>query len=150
MRRLMMFILMCAFLIGGMFVDESDAARKKKATSFRKALVTAAKTAAAKGDITGREYRKIRIVSLWPRMLGKMEAECFAAGVAAGEIPIESQIVGFDWDSLLAFIEKLLPLILQLIDLFSDNVSAIISGGTVPWVPNIGVSPMPAVFQQAA
>ena len=73
-----------------------------------------------------RKDREIGLVQHWriqaavrrPRTAAKIYAGVIDEGLAAGVLGAEGEVDGFDWDSLLAFIEKLLPLILQIISMF--------------------------------
>jgi hypothetical protein len=54
-----------------------------------------------------------------PRQLRAIYAGVTEAAIDAGMVDASSDADGFDWNALLAFIERLIPLILQLISLFS-------------------------------
>ena len=54
-----------------------------------------------------------------PRQLQRIYALVADESIAAGMVPADASADGFDWESILAFIERLIPLILQLISLFS-------------------------------
>jgi hypothetical protein len=79
-----------------------------------------------KAATKARKDREIGLVQHWriqaamrrPRTVSKVYAGVIDEGLAAGLLPGDSDADGFDWDSLLAFIEKLLPLILQIISMF--------------------------------
>jgi hypothetical protein len=53
-----------------------------------------------------------------PRTLQKIYGGVIDKGIESGLMMADAEADGFDWDSLLAFIERLLPLILQLIAIF--------------------------------
>jgi hypothetical protein len=73
-----------------------------------------------------RNSREIGLIQYWrlmnavnsPRQLSKIYAGVVDEAIACGEMSEATDLDGFDWDSLLAFIERLLPLILQLIAIF--------------------------------
>lgn len=74
-----------------------------------------------------RKNREIGLIQMWrinaatrnPRQLAKIYAGVCDEAMQAGLFASEDDEYGIDWSSLLAFIEKLLPLILQLISIFS-------------------------------
>lgn len=85
---------------------------------FKKALLTAAKQAQDDGDISAQDYRRLSFALKIPGVAAKMEA-------AMAEQAVESGVAtagAIDWDSLLAFIKEMIPIIMQLIQLFSDNL----------------------------
>ena len=79
-----------------------------------------------KAAAKARKDREIGLIQHWriqsavnrPRVAAKIYAGVVDEGLAAGVLLSEGDADGFDWDSLLAFIEKLLPLILQIIAMF--------------------------------
>ena len=62
---------------------------------------------------------RINMATRNPRQLAKIYAGVTEAAVDAGMVDANASADGFDWTTLLAFIERLIPLILQLISLFS-------------------------------
>ena len=86
--------------------------------SFSVAVISAAETARKGGEIGWFSLWRIRAAVRSPRKLAKIYGgvcdEAIAAGIASGTEDAD----GFDWENILAFIERLLPLILQLISLF--------------------------------
>lgn len=76
--------------------------------------------AVSESDLDDREKRRIlrKLRRPWVavRVTDLVTSEAFDAGVIG--LTDDAQGFGVDWDSLLEFIERLLPLILQLIDLF--------------------------------
>jgi len=91
-----------------------------KPKSFAKTLRKAAKEAWRNGDLSRWDLAKVRLATrINPAGIQEAQAavedEAMAAGLCMSN---ETFGEGFDWDALLAFITKLLPLILQLIALF--------------------------------
>lgn len=85
---------------------------------FKKSLLEAAKQAESDGDISAQDYRKLSFALRIPGVAAKMEAamtdHAIESGVAkAGQI---------DWGKLLSFIKEMIPVILQLIQLFAENL----------------------------
>lgn len=87
-------------------------------SDFRKALMQAAKAAREKGEITTAQYFKIAAMSRVPKVLANLEASMHEAAIEEGL----ATTAAVDWDAIIEFIEKLIPLIIQLIDLFSSNM----------------------------
>jgi hypothetical protein len=94
---------------------------------FSAALLKAADSAARKGDISRLSVLRLRVRSLSPAFLEQARDLAVTQIVFSGE---ESEFVPFDdsgkvevnridWEGLIAFLERLLPLILKLIDLFA-------------------------------
>ena len=71
--------------------------------------------------------RRIGLIQHWrinaatrnPRQLQRIYAGVIDESIAAGVATADQSADGFDWTNLISFIERLLPLILQLISLFS-------------------------------
>ena len=82
---------------------------------FRRSLLEAAKRARQSGEITAMEYFTLSAASRNPRVLDKMQAAVHEAAIEDGL----ATATAIDWDSLIEFIEKLIPIIIKLIDLFS-------------------------------
>ena len=74
-----------------------------------------------------RSNREIGLIQNWrlnaasnnPRQLQRIYAGVVDEGIRAGTMDPEASTYGFDWESILAFIRELIPLILQLISIFS-------------------------------
>ena len=99
--------------------------------SFRRGVIKAAVKAAKEGTITRRDVVKIRVAMFSPAFRDQAYQLAVVQMSASGSdalgsdaVPIDEdgKIVetAIDWDKLFAFIEKLLPLILQLIDAFGQ------------------------------
>jgi hypothetical protein len=82
---------------------------------FRKTLLEAARQARQAGEITPMEYFALSAASRNPRVLEKMQASLHEAAIEEGLATTQA----IDWSSLIDFIEKLIPIIIKLIDLFS-------------------------------
>jgi hypothetical protein len=86
---------------------------------FRKTLIKAAEEAQASGEITRGELFRLRFASLRPQVAAQMEKCCAEQATSEGLMPAAGNLNAFDWTQLLAFIKELLPLILQIISIFS-------------------------------
>lgn len=84
-------------------------------SKFRRTLLAAARQARQAGDITAAQFFMLSAASRNPAALDKMQAAVHEAAIEEGLATAQA----IDWDSLLDFIEKLIPIIIQLIDLFS-------------------------------
>lgn len=82
---------------------------------FRRNLLEAARNARQAGDITPAQYFLLSAASRSPIVLDQIQAAVHEAAIEEGLATPQA----VDWDALLAFIEKLIPIIIQLIDLFS-------------------------------
>lgn len=81
---------------------------------FRRALLEAGRKARDSGEITAIEFFMLSAASRNPRVLDKMQAAVHEAAIEEGLATAQA----IDWDSLISFIEKLIPIIIKLIDLF--------------------------------
>jgi len=89
-------------------------------SDFRTALMAAAKESRQKGEISVAEYFKIAAMSRLPKVLANLEASIHEAAIEEGLATTQAP----DWNSIIEFIQKLIPLIIQLIDLFGSNTDA--------------------------
>lgn len=107
--------------------DPSEVSALKK-SDFSKNVIQAAVTAQKKGQIKRAQLWQIRLAMLSPSVRAQAEdlvvMELSASGLegmytldADGKIDRAS----IDWDQLLTFLEKLIPIILDLIKLFADD-----------------------------
>lgn len=94
---------------------------------FRRSLVKAAREAARAGEISRFDAIKIRVASLSPAFLERAQDLCivqmaFSGDEAVDDLPrTESGSIDreeVNWASLLAFLQAIMPLILQLINAF--------------------------------
>jgi len=89
-------------------------------SDFRTALMAAAKESRQKGEISVAEYFKIAAMSRLPKVLANLEASIHEAAIEEGLATTQAP----DWNAIIEFIQKLIPLIIQLIDLFGSNTDA--------------------------
>lgn len=82
---------------------------------FRKSLMEAARSARQKGEIDAAQFFKIAAMSRIPKVAANLEAAIHEAAIEEGIATANA----IDWDAIIEFIERLIPLILKLIDLFS-------------------------------
>jgi len=82
---------------------------------FRRALLAAGRKAKESGEISTLEFFVLSAASRNPVALQRMQEAVQEAAIEDGLASVNA----VDWDSLIAFIEKLIPLIIKLIDLFS-------------------------------
>lgn len=95
-------------------------------TTFRRQLIAAAQKAVAKGEISRRDALKLRVASFSPAFLERAEELCVVQMAMSGEnedaIPRDEtgtiDRASINWEGLAAFLERILPLILQLIAAF--------------------------------
>lgn len=85
-------------------------------SGFRKNLVKAAEQSFSDKEISRLDLFRIRVASMNPAVLRKMHQAC------AEQVLSEKKVASYgalDWDKLLAFIKEILPIILELIKMFS-------------------------------
>lgn len=87
--------------------------------NFRRTLIKAAEEAHDTGEITRGDLFRLRFASLRPQVAAQLERCCAEQAELEGIMPAGSSFNAFDWTTLLAFIRELLPLILELIKIFS-------------------------------
>jgi hypothetical protein len=91
---------------------------------FRSALLKAAQEAAKKGELRRIDVVRLRVATLSPAFLERAEMLAKVQMSASGEdIPVgeDGRIEVRDWGAFLEFLERLLPLLLKLLDLFAFN-----------------------------
>lgn len=93
----------------------------RKSVNFRAAFLTAIATAETSGELSKQEARRLRFATLFPRMLASIEEKC--CEMADLSASTDSDLEGYtaesiNWDSLKAWLQKLLPIILQLMAWF--------------------------------
>jgi hypothetical protein len=91
---------------------------------FRSALLKAAQEAAKKGELKRIDVVRLRVATLSPAFLERAEMLAKVQMSASGEdIPVgeDGRIEVRDWGAFLDFLERLLPLLLKLLDLFAFN-----------------------------
>ena len=82
---------------------------------FRRAFMKSLKAAKQSGAITDLEYLRLVTMSLRPASLDKIRETVQETAIQEGL----ATATAINWDGLIAFMEKLIPLIIKLIDLFS-------------------------------
>jgi hypothetical protein len=84
--------------------------------SFRKSLLAAGRKARDSGEITSLEFFLLSAASRNPATLERMQAAVHEAAIEEGLATTQA----VDWDALIVFIEKLIPIIIKLIELFGQ------------------------------
>lgn len=82
---------------------------------FRRAFMKSLKAAKQSGSITDLEYLRLVTMSLRPASLDKIRETVQETAIQEGL----ATATAINWDGLIAFMEKLIPLIIKLIDLFN-------------------------------
>lgn len=101
--------------------DVCTAVESNRPVAVPEGFAKAIRDAAAKA----RSGREIGLIQQWrinsatrnPRQLQRMYAGVIDEGIAAGVMDGNDAADGIDWDNLLSFIERLIPLLLKLISL---------------------------------
>lgn len=97
----------------------TEASILEKRSDFRRVFLKAIKKARDNGEINAFEHGRLVVASLRPRELANIQAwvheNAIQEGLASAQAP--------DWSAIIDFIERLIPLIIKLIDLFGSNSS---------------------------
>ena len=93
---------------------------------FRSALLKAAQEAAKKGELRRIDVIRLRVATLSPAFLERaQELAIIQMSFSGEEVPTDEdgkiEVSRIDWEGLIAFLERLIPLILKLINLFAFN-----------------------------
>lgn len=83
--------------------------------TFRRAFMKSLKAAKQSGAISDLEYLRIVTMSLRPASIDKIRETVQESAIQEGL----ATATAINWDGLISFMEKLIPLIVKLIDLFS-------------------------------
>lgn len=109
--------------------------KRPKATAFQSSLGKAISVSRKKGEISARQALKLRVALISPAFRQKAEDLAVTQMAFSGTdepLPLgedgKVNRAAIDWGSLLVFLEKLLPYLLQLLELFSANASATFTG----------------------
>lgn len=101
---------------------KQDVAEQVSRNPFRQALLKAADAAAKKGELRRLDVVRLRVATLSPAFLEQAETLAKIQMAASGEeVPIgeDGKIEIRDWSEFALFLERLLELILKLIDAFA-------------------------------
>jgi hypothetical protein len=95
---------------------------------FRSALLKAAQEAAKKGELKRIDVVRLRVATLSPAFLERaQELALVQMSFSGEEVPTDDSgkidVSRIDFEKLLDFLERLLPLLLKLLDLFAFNHS---------------------------
>jgi hypothetical protein len=107
---------------------KQDVAEQVARNPFRQALLKAADAAAKKGELRRLDVVRLRVATLSPAFLERAQelavVQMSFSGDDLGDIPVDTdgkiEVSRIDWEGLIAFLERLVPLILKLIDLFTS------------------------------
>ena len=105
------------------FNEVCDAVESGRSVWVPSEFVDAVRSAASRARAT----REIGLIQFWrinaalrnSRQLAKIYAGVVDEAVSCGVVSADADEYEFDWESILDFLERLLPLILQLISIFS-------------------------------
>jgi hypothetical protein len=123
-------VLLAAFLASTVSLQpstveaQSPVVEEVSNNKFRSALLKAAQEAAKKGELKRIDVVRLRVATLSPAFLERAEMLAKVQMSASGEdIPVgeDGRIEVRDWGAFLDFLERLLPLLLKLLDLFAFN-----------------------------
>ena len=91
---------------------------------FRAALLKAAQEAAKKGELRRVDVIRLRVATLSPAFVEQaQELAVIQMAFSGEEVPTDAdgkiEVSRIDWEGLASFLERLIPLILKLIDIFA-------------------------------
>jgi hypothetical protein len=89
---------------------------------FRQALIAQAEQAHSDGELSRQDLFRIRLATLNPRIANQLEEAAAEQAASQSLLPAGSSpsaLGAIDWQNLLSFLRELLPLILQIIKIFS-------------------------------
>ena len=123
---LMFCLLFPAAVFAQEVVPKPDVVAEVSENKFRRALLKAAQTAAAKKEISRIQVIRLRVASLSPAFLVQAQQLAVVQMAFSGDdVPTDAdgkiEVSRIDWEGLAAFLERIIPLILKLIDLFAFN-----------------------------
>jgi hypothetical protein len=122
MIRLMLFFLIgfcCSVVVAQ---EKPPVVEQVRVNKFRQSLLKAADAAAKAGEIKRADVVRLRVATLSPAFLERAEMLAKVQMSASGEdVPLgeDGQIEVRDWDAFLEFLTKLIPIILELLKMFS-------------------------------
>jgi hypothetical protein len=110
---------------------QDPVAEQVMANKFRQSLLRAANEAAKSGEIRRVDVIKLRVASLSPAFLEQAQQlaviQMSMSGEDLGDLPVNDdgkiEVSRIDWEGLITFLERLIPLILKMIDLFAMNLN---------------------------
>lgn len=128
MRTWMLFLCLCfcPVVVAQDSPPKKDVVQEVSANPFRRELLKAAQVAASKKEITRAQVIQLRVATLSPAFLAQAERLAVVQMAFSGdEVPVDGdgkiEVGKIDWEGLAAFLEKIIPLILKLIDIFAMN-----------------------------
>ena len=91
---------------------------------FRAALLKAAQEAAKKGELRRVDVIRLRVATLSPAFVEQaQELAVIQMAFSGEEVPTDAdgkiEVSRIDWEGLISFLERLIPLILKLLDLLA-------------------------------
>ena len=105
---------------------QSPVVEEVSSNKFRSALLKAAQEAAKSGELRRIDVIRLRVATLSPAFVEQaQELAVIQMAFSGEEVPTDAdgkiEVSRIDWESLISFLERLIPLILKLIDLFAFN-----------------------------
>ena len=128
MRALILCLLLvlCPVAVAQDSPPKNDVVQEVSENKFRRALLKAAQTAAAKKEISRLQVIQLRVATLSPAFLVQAQQLAVVQMAFSGDdVPTDAdgkiEVSRIDWEGLAAFLERIIPLILKLLDLFAFN-----------------------------
>ena len=128
MRALILCLLLvlCPVAVAQDSPPKNDVVQELSENKFRRALLKAAQTAAAKKEISRIQVIQLRVATLSPAFMVQAQRLAVVQMAFSGEdVPTDAdgkiEVSRIDWEGLAAFLERIIPLILKLLDLFAFN-----------------------------
>jgi hypothetical protein len=93
-----------------------ESSEEQNNAAFRRSLITVSREALHEGKINRLEFSRIVVSSLMPQRLAQLRAVATENAVSEGLIPVGATP---DWNAFLAFLKELIPIILEIIKMFT-------------------------------
>jgi len=122
MRFLLVLFGLSLFCGSSVAQDQVPVVEQVRVNKFRQSLLKAADAAAKAGEIKRVDVVRLRVATLSPAFLERAEMLAKVQMSASGEdVPLgeDGQIEVRDWDAFLEFLTKLIPIILEMLKMFS-------------------------------
>ena len=123
---LCLFMVLCPVAVAQDSPPKPDVVQELSENKFRRVLLKAAQTAAAKKEISRIQVIQLRVATLSPAFLVQAQQLAVVQMAFSGDdVPTDAdgkiEVSRIDWEGLAAFLERIIPLILKLLDLFAFN-----------------------------
>jgi hypothetical protein len=124
--RLFLLLLVSLFAVSPVvsLAQVPDVVEEVSQNKFRSALLKAAQASAKSGELKRLDVIRLRVATLSPAFLKQaQELAVIQMSFSGEDVPTDAdgkiEVNRIDWEKLLEFLERLIPLLLKLMDLFA-------------------------------